>query len=440
MKASPPNWDPVPAPARCPLCGGPNRCRQTDTEPCKGPCWCESVSFPEALLARVPVAAERPACICRRCATEAGRSDGEFDAEGDSYVDPLTGLQVFTESWLRRRGYCCDSGCRHCPWRVAGVCASGGPAASAALLLLLALNCCGVLSGKASALVESFDTDPASRGWVAHGDSGLFSWDPAGERLAVTWDSSAPHSFFARPLGMTLGVRDAFTFGADLVVTEAVGGVRPPRTGAMQVAFGLLNLDRALQSPYARAAGRAFDVAEFNWFPEGEFPGFGVVDPTVSPALFDSTGRVATAFTFPVDLIPGALHQIRCSFDPGTRTLSTLLTTDSGEVPVRAVVLPASFGDLLLNAVAVINWNEAGSPFDSLLARGFVDNVHVELPAPPLDRITWVAPGAVSFTGTAGWYFRLEAAVRLGATWEVVAGVEGVDGPLVLADPDLIDE
>ena len=23
---------------------------------------------------------------------------------------------VFTESFLRRRGWCCESGCRHCPW------------------------------------------------------------------------------------------------------------------------------------------------------------------------------------------------------------------------------------------------------------------------------------------------------------------------------------
>ena len=24
---------------------------------------------------------------------------------------------VFTEAYHRRRGYCCQSGCRHCPWR-----------------------------------------------------------------------------------------------------------------------------------------------------------------------------------------------------------------------------------------------------------------------------------------------------------------------------------
>jgi hypothetical protein len=24
---------------------------------------------------------------------------------------------VFTEAWHRKRGYCCGSGCRHCPWK-----------------------------------------------------------------------------------------------------------------------------------------------------------------------------------------------------------------------------------------------------------------------------------------------------------------------------------
>ena len=26
------------------------------------------------------------------------------------------GFMVFTASYLARRGYCCDSGCRHCPY------------------------------------------------------------------------------------------------------------------------------------------------------------------------------------------------------------------------------------------------------------------------------------------------------------------------------------
>jgi hypothetical protein len=27
------------------------------------------------------------------------------------------GRMVFTEAYHRKRGYCCGSGCRHCPWR-----------------------------------------------------------------------------------------------------------------------------------------------------------------------------------------------------------------------------------------------------------------------------------------------------------------------------------
>lgn len=32
------------------------------------------------------------------------------------YVDPATGLFVFTAKYLAERGNCCDSGCRHCPY------------------------------------------------------------------------------------------------------------------------------------------------------------------------------------------------------------------------------------------------------------------------------------------------------------------------------------
>jgi hypothetical protein len=32
------------------------------------------------------------------------------------YVDPETGLFVLTAAFLRDRGSCCASGCRHCPY------------------------------------------------------------------------------------------------------------------------------------------------------------------------------------------------------------------------------------------------------------------------------------------------------------------------------------
>jgi len=38
------------------------------------------------------------------------------DAGENFYIDPLSGRFVMTEYYLRGRGYCCGSGCRHCPY------------------------------------------------------------------------------------------------------------------------------------------------------------------------------------------------------------------------------------------------------------------------------------------------------------------------------------
>jgi iron complex transport system substrate-binding protein len=39
---------------------------------------------------------------------------GSLEEGKDYYQDGAA--MVFTESYLQRRGYCCDSGCRHCPY------------------------------------------------------------------------------------------------------------------------------------------------------------------------------------------------------------------------------------------------------------------------------------------------------------------------------------
>ncbi len=40
--------------------------------------------------------------------------------EGDDYYINENGLFVFTEAYHLRRGYCCRSGCRHCPYGYTG--------------------------------------------------------------------------------------------------------------------------------------------------------------------------------------------------------------------------------------------------------------------------------------------------------------------------------
>ena len=45
-----------------------------------------------------------------------GRHGGAISDGQPCYEDPSTGLMVFTAAVLAERGYCCDSGCRHCPF------------------------------------------------------------------------------------------------------------------------------------------------------------------------------------------------------------------------------------------------------------------------------------------------------------------------------------
>jgi len=39
-----------------------------------------------------------------------------FESKTEDYYLDENGLLVFTEHYLRKRGYCCQNGCRHCPY------------------------------------------------------------------------------------------------------------------------------------------------------------------------------------------------------------------------------------------------------------------------------------------------------------------------------------
>jgi hypothetical protein len=107
-------------PANCPLCGEPNQCQLSAVGASDRPCWCASMKFPPEVLARVPADQVNKSCICKRCVEtalrESHRQTPVAVKPGDFYFDP-GGLLVFTAAYHLRRGYCCGSGCRHCPYQ-----------------------------------------------------------------------------------------------------------------------------------------------------------------------------------------------------------------------------------------------------------------------------------------------------------------------------------
>lgn len=38
-----------------------------------------------------------------------------------TYTDPFTQADVFTRFYLEDRGFCCQQGCRHCPYEEVGI-------------------------------------------------------------------------------------------------------------------------------------------------------------------------------------------------------------------------------------------------------------------------------------------------------------------------------
>lgn len=115
--------------AHCPICGEPNRCRLETGEAYKGSCWCERPTLSSAALHRLLEDLPEPRCLCQRC-LEAIAANEEItweelvagsrptlpppSTDGNSYLED--GGVVFTAQFHLRRGYCCGSGCRHCPY------------------------------------------------------------------------------------------------------------------------------------------------------------------------------------------------------------------------------------------------------------------------------------------------------------------------------------
>lgn len=118
--------------AHCPICSEPNGCRLETGEPYKGPCWCERVTLPAAAASRLRSELPEQRCLCRTCLEGlAANPEIRWDElaarrprpaaspplleAGDFYLEGMT--IVFTEQYHLRRGTCCNSDCRHCPFK-----------------------------------------------------------------------------------------------------------------------------------------------------------------------------------------------------------------------------------------------------------------------------------------------------------------------------------
>jgi hypothetical protein len=272
----------------------------------------------------------------------------------------------------------------------------------------------------------------------------LFTWDAAAGVLRVTWDSSRTNSYFFRRLPFPLAKADDFGLSFDLRLEDASAGTQPGKPGPFQIAVGLFNQAHAREPGFSRGNLQCSNLVEFDYFPSGTIPGWGVIDATVSPLLLSADRQPASSMTFPMELPAQRWLRVRLSFTASNQTLVTTITREGTPLgAVRNVVLGAGFTDFRVDAVGVLSYADAGDPYGSVLAHGEVDNLVVVYPDPPAPELTGGFSGSVwslSFASQTNWLYAIEKSAGLSHWQQVSAWLPGSGGFLRLQDASASDE
>ena len=244
-----------------------------------------------------------------------------------------------------------------------------------------------VSKGNWSSIHEDFSADPFESGaWEIFGDSGLFSWEPTRERIAATWDSRQPNSYFYLPIGNSLSREEDFSIQFEIQLDHLELGINPDKPFTFPLAVGLVNLESVTRDQFFRGSGIHEEfgprgLVEWSYHPDS---GFGA---TISSGLISLDNQWALSNTFPLELQLGKTFAVAMKFNAESKTLRTVMTEDGAPFgPIREAKLSNFFGgpdseftDIDVDAFAIASYNDGGQPSPefagSIYATGWVDNV-----------------------------------------------------------------
>ena len=315
-----------------------------------------------------------------------------------------------------------------------------------------------VCASRGATIVEDFSTNPQPNGWQVFGDTNLFYWNSTNGNLEVTWDSTQPNSYFYRPLNVTLTRYDDFTLEFDLRLSDIASGVEPGKTGPLQIGIGLLNLAAANSTNFMRGAyGGAPDVAEFDYYTSGYYDYGGVIYPSPAstvPSFIPGTEphHYAPVFVsvFETELPTNQTVHIRLAYAGGDQTALLAVTTNGEPLSQLAPLVLSDAANsqftpadtFRVDTVSISSYSSAGDPFDSVLARGTVDNLTVTAQLQPITRLTgglgtngfWVA----QFFAHSNWLYTLERTSDFKSWTQVSAMLRGTEDYMTLQDTNAL--
>jgi len=301
-----------------------------------------------------------------------------------------------------------------------------------------------VPTANAGTIIESFTNNPAVDGWQVFGDTNLFSWNTTNQNLAVTWDSSQPNSYFYHPLGTILGRDDDFQFSFDLEFNDILAGVNTNKPDAIEVAVGFLNFGDASGafvrgSPaYPSASPDPINLAEFDYFSAFTDPLFGYVPASIAPTFISSDFAFDGIFGDDFTMTNGVWYHVQMNYTSSNLTLMTLVTqTAQTNILFAANDTISGTNDYRVDTFSISSYSDIGDSYDSLLAHGWVANLSITIPPPPLLNIAggftnhiW----QVQFSNRSNWVYTLERSSDLKSWAPASAVIPGNGGILYLQD------
>jgi hypothetical protein len=282
---------------------------------------------------------------------------------------------------------------------------------------------------------NDFATDPGPGVWHRHGDASLFRWNDQDKRLEVTWDSSRPNSFFYTALPSGLGKNDDFQMAFDLELTEIQGGVNPANPFAFELAIGFFNMAQATNPGFSRGTGKnSPNLVEFDYFPD---TGYGA---TLWPTVIATNGVLnyndGNDYTL-IELASGKRYHVVMAYTATEQMLKVSMTQDGSAFgPINSVRLRSDFPDFCVDAFGIASYSDQGSG-GSILAKGWLDNLEIRVPAPPVRELKMVSQGrlyGVQFQSLSRWHYQVERSTNL-MDWTAISPVwEGNGQALDVSD------
>lgn len=293
-------------------------------------------------------------------------------------------------------------------------------------LLLIGISNCGA----AVEWTRSSDFSSSPSEWKVFGDTSLFSWNATEQNVSVTWDSSQSNSYFYLPLPMSLTRGDDFRFQFSLQFSSIEIGVDPLKPYTFEVSAGLINTTNAFNPALNRGSGinathGPRNLVEFDYFPDS---GFGA---TISPTIATADNQIAYSHNHPFELVSGVRYQIEMVYSGVTGTLTCNMIADGEPFgPFEALVLPANYTNLSVNAFAISSYNDAGQNppqfSGSILATGTFDDFEITVYHHPIFKVERANNAPVlTWASEPGWDYQIESSFDLKSWTRIGEAVPG---------------